>query len=603
MKLITRILLAPLLAFIALMVVGGVSIYSLHGQTRVMNDLSSKHLEARRISNALRLEINQARAETYKLFSLVNVVDEARIKVERAALKQRFTEISQRLKELEPLSLAEDKAAIETTAATIARYSKSADDAIDMASVDVNTGVASMMSAEDKFKEANEANLALSKRYADRANNAMDGAKKLVEQSTNVIIGVVIAAIFLAALLGWKTARGIVARVVLAGASARAMAGGNLGVKFAQEGKDEISHLMHDLEDMRQKFVTLIGSVQSGAGSVNLASGEIAQGNSDLSARTETQASSLQQTAASIEQLSSTVKQSAESARLASTLAQTASDVAQKGGGVVGEVVSTMADIQTSSKKISDIIGVIDGIAFQTNILALNAAVEAARAGEQGRGFAVVATEVRSLAHRSAQAAKEIKSLISASVERVDSGSKLVDEAGIAMTEIVTSVKRVNDIIGEIASATIEQSGGIEQVNQAVGQLDQMTQQNAALVEESAAAAASLKDQAHRLSEAIGAFDLSGNSEQSNAASKSTNAPSSVSAASRGPAPQKSALQNHTASIALKLEPNAFPKAVSRTVPPAAAPLTKAVVNPPLAPVAPPALPKVATANDEWTTF
>ncbi len=248
--------------------------------------------------------------------------------------------------------------------------------------------------------------------------------------------------------------------------------------------------------------------VRASAGSVTTASDEIASGNHDLSSRTEQAASSLQQTASAMEQLTATVRNSAESARQANQLAASAAEVAQRGGSVVSQVVSTMDEINASSKKIADIIGVIDGIAFQTNILALNAAVEAARAGEQGRGFAVVASEVRSLAQRSAEAAKEIKGLIGASVERVEAGSKLVADAGQTMGEIVGSVKRVSDVIGEITIASGEQSDGIGQVNTAVTQLDQMTQQNAALVEESTAAAESLRTQAQRLAQALAGFRL-----------------------------------------------------------------------------------------------
>jgi methyl-accepting chemotaxis protein len=252
----------------------------------------------------------------------------------------------------------------------------------------------------------------------------------------------------------------------------------------------------------------MVGQVRSSTDNISTASTEIATGNLDLSQRTEQTASNLQQAASSMEQLTGTVKQSADSARQANQLASSAAEVAARGRAVVTQVVSTMDEINASSKKISDIIGVIDGIAFQTNILALNAAVEAARAGEQGRGFAVVASEVRSLAQRSADAAKEIKTLIGASVEKVDSGSRLVADAGQSMKDIVSSVQRVTDIIGEITAASTEQSDGIGQVNGSVVQLDKMTQQNAALVEESAAAAESLKDQAQRLATVVAAFRL-----------------------------------------------------------------------------------------------
>ncbi|HEY9109098.1 MAG TPA: methyl-accepting chemotaxis protein [Roseateles sp.] len=269
---------------------------------------------------------------------------------------------------------------------------------------------------------------------------------------------------------------------------------------------DEIGMILRAVNQSGLNLRSLVDDVSEQVGGVSTASGEIAQGNNDLSARTEQAASSLQETASSMEQMTSTVKNNAETAQQASQLAGSAREAAAKGGAVVGQVVDTMQAITTSSKKIADIIGVIDGIAFQTNILALNAAVEAARAGEQGRGFAVVAGEVRSLAQRSAEAAKEIKSLIGDSVEKVENGAKLVDNAGQAMTEIVDQVRRVADLINEISSSTTEQSSGIGQVTIAVSQLDQMTQQNAALVEQSAAAADSLKGQAGRLVEAVAVF-------------------------------------------------------------------------------------------------
>jgi methyl-accepting chemotaxis protein len=262
---------------------------------------------------------------------------------------------------------------------------------------------------------------------------------------------------------------------------------------------------------MRDSLVRIVGEVRQDTDTIATASAQIASGNQDLSSRTEQQASSLEETASSMEELTSTVRQNADNARQANQLAVTASDIAVKGGTVVSQVVDTMDAINTSSKKIVDIISVIDGIAFQTNILALNAAVEAARAGEQGRGFAVVAAEVRNLAQRSASAAREIKGLIDDSVEKVESGSRLVGEAGATMDEIVASIKRVHDIMGEITAASVEQSDGIEQVNQAVAQMDQVTQQNAALVEEAAAAAESLQDQAKNLVDVVSVFQTSGN--------------------------------------------------------------------------------------------
>ena len=274
------------------------------------------------------------------------------------------------------------------------------------------------------------------------------------------------------------------------------------------KSRDEFGLLLQVLKDMNASLAGIVGDVRNSTDSIAIAAQEIAAGNSDLSQRTEEQASNLEETASSMEELTSTVKQNAENAKQANQLALSASDIAVKGGQAVNEVVHTMASINTSSKKIADIISVIEGIAFQTNILALNAAVEAARAGEQGRGFAVVAAEVRNLAQRSAAAAKEITALIAASVDKVDAGTKQVDQAGATMNEIVMAVKRVTDIMAEISTASDEQSAGIEEVNQAIAQMDDVTQQNAALVEEAAAAAETMQEQADRLSVAVSVFKL-----------------------------------------------------------------------------------------------
>jgi methyl-accepting chemotaxis protein len=302
--------------------------------------------------------------------------------------------------------------------------------------------------------------------------------------------------------------RTITAPIARAVALARQVADGDLGPRGEPQGRDELADLLRALGAMGDNLAKVVGDVRSSAESIATGSGQIASGNLDLSRRTEEQASNLQQTAASMEQLHSTVKNNADAARQASALAEAASDVAERGGRVVGEVMSTMHEIADSAREIGEIIGVIDGIAFQTNILALNAAVEAARAGEQGRGFAVVASEVRSLAQRSAQAAREIKTLIGASGARVEAGSRQVQQAGATMSEIVGSVRRVNDLVGEITAATLEQTKGLGLINDAVTQLDHVTQQNAALVEESTAASSSLRAQADHLVAAVGAFRI-----------------------------------------------------------------------------------------------
>ncbi|WLI91480.1 methyl-accepting chemotaxis protein [Massilia sp. R2A-15] len=289
---------------------------------------------------------------------------------------------------------------------------------------------------------------------------------------------------------------------------ARRVASGDLSNKVDKSARGEAGLLLKAMQEMNDKLVGMIIDVRAGTEALTCGAGEISAGSQDLSARTEQQAASLEETASSMEELTATVKQNADHAHQASKLAVSASEVAVKGGEVVSEVVGTMASINDSSKRIAEIIGVIDGIAFQTNILALNAAVEAARAGEQGRGFAVVASEVRNLAQRSAAAAKEIKALIDDSVEKVNAGTLLADKAGNTMNEVVTSVKRVTGIIGEIADASAEQTTGIEQVNQAIAAMDQATQQNASLVEEAAAAAASMREQAASLNRVIGGFTL-----------------------------------------------------------------------------------------------
>ena len=324
------------------------------------------------------------------------------------------------------------------------------------------------------------------------------------------VLALAAAALALATVMGVLVTRGIVRPIRVALETAQKVATGDLSSNIQIDSTDEIGQLLSALREMNESLFKVVSSVRQGAEGVSTASAEIASGNNDLSARTESQASALEQTAASMEELSSTVHQNADSARQANQLALSASSVAVRGGEVVGQVVETMKGINEASRKISDIISVIDGIAFQTNILALNAAVEAARAGEQGRGFAVVASEVRSLAGRSAEAAKEIKTLIGASVERVEHGTALVDEAGNTMTEVVASIKRATDLMGEISAASNEQAAGVAQVGEAVTQMDQVTQQNSALVEEMAAAASSLKSQAQDLVGTVAVFNLGG---------------------------------------------------------------------------------------------
>jgi methyl-accepting chemotaxis protein-1 (serine sensor receptor) len=340
------------------------------------------------------------------------------------------------------------------------------------------------------------------------AKSEFEAAQTRYVMVRNISMAVIVFGVLLATLIGFLLIRAITGPLNAAVKLARGVAAGDLTQHIEVSSTNEVGQLLQALKDMNDSLVGVVGQVRTGVDTVAHASSQIAAGNLDLSSRTEEQASSLEETASSMEELTSTVKQNAENARQANQLVGSTADIAVKGGQVVGQVIDTMASIKQSSRKIADIIGVIDGIAFQTNILALNAAVEAARAGEQGRGFAVVAAEVRNLAQRSAGAAKEIKGLIEDSVGKVDAGGKLVDEAGKTMDEIVSSVKRVTDIMSEIAAASQEQSTGIEQVNQAITQMDDVTQQNAALVEEAAAAAESMQEQAAKLAEAVSVFKL-----------------------------------------------------------------------------------------------
>ncbi len=362
-----------------------------------------------------------------------------------------------------------------------------------------------------KYAGASASLAALMKLQLDVAKQEYEQATALYAQQRALVFGSVTLAALFAAAFGWLLTRNLNralgAEPAAVAAVAEAVASGDLSQQIPLRSGDTTS-VMAAMQRMSDSLAQTVVSVRQNADSVPIASGQIAAGNLDLSSRTEQQAGALEETAASMEELSSTVRQNADNARQANQLAQGASEVAARGGDVVGQVVDTMKGINDSSKKIAEIISVIDGIAFQTNILALNAAVEAARAGDQGRGFAVVATEVRSLARRSAEAAKEIKTPITNSVERVEQGTVLVGQAGSTMQEVVQSIRRVTDIMGEITSASVEQSAGVAQINEAVTQMDQVTQQNAALVEESAAAAQSLKVQAGQLVRAVSVFQV-----------------------------------------------------------------------------------------------
>ena len=508
MKITTRLKLGFGLLALIIAMVSGVAILKLNQvQEQFILVLEDRYPKVEKL-HSVNDHINQI---ARSMRNMLLMTAQADIQKERATVEQSRKEISANLDELAKVITSEKgKVGMQAIADARAAYVPGQTQFLELAAAGKTDDARELL-----LKEVRPLQLA----YLKAVDDAVDFQAELMAQSgheaeatvsegKSLVWGAAVFAIVAAILLAMWIIRSITAPLNRAVEVSRAVAEGDLSMNLQVSGQSETAQLLRSLATMAERLNGIVGNVRQNAEGVATASAQISQGNNDLSGRTEEQASALEETAASMEQLTSTVSQNADNARQANQLAIGASAVALEGGQVVGQVVDTMKGINESSRRIADIISVIDGIAFQTNILALNAAVEAARAGEQGRGFAVVASEVRSLAHRSADAAKEIKELITTSVERVDAGTQLVDQAGAKMNEIVSSIRRVTDIMGEISAASTEQSSGMAQIGEAVTQMDQATQQNAALVEESAAAAESLKTQAEQLVAAVAFFRL-----------------------------------------------------------------------------------------------
>ncbi len=510
MKLGQKLLIAPVLTALIMYGVSQVSTWLLQKSRVEAEQQVTAVMGGLEVFTATQDQLGRVHAAAYRAISLAASLDETKIKAVKADTENQINAVSKAL--ASAADTVGDDDAVHKLAADaqkqLSAYTVQTLQSLDLASGDPNTGAIAMQDSDAIFSSVGKSLGAIVARLNAKVSDNLSESRKQAQSMSNwvSVLGLLIAGAAVAFAV-WIQKR-VVAELGRAVVVANEVASGNLQVNTTSDRSDEVGDLMRALGRMCDQLNQALTEVLESSDSIRTSSAEIASGTLDLSERTEQAASNLAQTASSMDQLTGTVQQSADSARTANQLAGSAAQVAARGGTLVGQVVATMVDINTSSRKIGDIIGVIDGIAFQTNILALNAAVEAARAGEQGRGFAVVASEVRSLAGRSAEAAREIKVLISASMEKVEGGTRLVAESGETMTDIVHSVQRVTDMIADITATADGQSREISQVNGSIGELDQMTQQNAALVEESSAAAESLKDQALKLGHIVGTFKL-----------------------------------------------------------------------------------------------
>ncbi len=507
MKVSRKLLIAPLVAIGFLIVLALASYYALQLQQNATDDFYRGVFK--RYESALQTEtaVGKVHAGIYRLLNISDAIGEQRAAQEAAVYRKQLATAQASFKRVANDDSSEE---IKAAGAKLAEYAKAADLAIELGSVDVNTGTAAMLTADQAYQDMAKHLTAVVENERKVAADIYARTQESYRRAWITMLLLAAAAVVASLAVATLQARAITSPLRIAMTSAEALSRGDLTRRVMSDSRDEVGQLVTALGDSTVQLARLVGAVRQVTNTITTASREIADGNNQLSHRTESQASSLEETASSMEELTSTVTHNADNATRASQLVQSASEVAAKGGEVVASVVHTMEEITRFSSRIADITGVIDGIAFQTNILALNAAVEAARAGDQGRGFAVVATEVRGLAQRSATAAKEIKALIGESVGKVDAGAKLAAQAGKTMEEVVAAVRKVADITSQIKDASREQATGIQQVNQAVTEMDHVTQQNAALVEQVSAASASLRDQAEQLNAAVVAFKLEG---------------------------------------------------------------------------------------------